>query len=181
LILEVAMHVRDALPEDLGPISDLMSPAIAAGLVLPRNLRPEELQVAVDRTGAVVGVVGLAPWSNEVVELGSLVSNRRGAGRLLVAAALEEAARRGFRTVVCLTGIPEFFEKVGFSLVPERPWALARGCATLRSPELPELAPAVAAKSNRCAACPRLAGCSQTLLARRVATRPALQLGQKVA
>jgi hypothetical protein len=52
--------------------------------------------------------------------------------------------------------------------VADRPWARARGCATLPVAEFPALSEAVANKARRCAACPRLAGCGQDLLVRRL-------------
>lgn len=164
------MMVRDARPEDVRQIEAVMAPAVAAGTVLPRLVRADDFLVAEDPHGQLVGVVALAPWSDDVVELGSLVSALpgRGLGALLVAAAVQEAARRGYSNIVALTGISGFFTRLGFLSVADRPWARARGCATLPVAEFPALSEAVANKARRCAACPRLAGCGQDLLVRRL-------------
>ena len=162
------MVVREARGADVPQIEAVMAPAVAEGSVLPRDVRASDFLVAEAPDGEIIGVVALSPWSHEVVELGSLVSAApgRGVGGLLVEAAVQEASRRGYTAIVSLTGIGGFFERSGFQPVADRPWARARGCATLPSQDFPELSPAVGNKAQKCAACPRLAHCSQSLLAR---------------
>jgi len=162
------MVVREARGADVPQIVAVMAPAVAEGSVLPREVRAEDFLVAEAPDGAIIGVVALSAWSAEVVELGSLVSALpgRGVGGLLVEAAVQEATRRGFSSIVSLTGIGGFFERSRFVQVYDRPWARARGCATLPSQDFPELSEAVGNKARRCAVCPRLANCSQSLLAR---------------
>jgi N-acetylglutamate synthase-like GNAT family acetyltransferase len=174
------MMVRDARPEDVRQIEAVMAPEVAAGRVLPRAVRADEFLVAEDPQGRIVGVVALAAWSAAVVELGSLVSaaQGRGLGALLVAAAVQEAARRGYTSIVALTSISGFFARNGFLSVADRPWARARGCGTLPVADFPELGEAVANKARRCAACPRLAGCGQDLLVRRLPVAHPLQVQQ---
>ncbi len=161
--------IRLASPSDIPAIIALMEPEIAAGTLLPRVVRAGDFLVA-DGHGALLGVVALAPWSEEVAELGSLVAGPRGQGlgAALVEAAMTEAAARGYTTVVALTGIAGFFERRGFSSVAAAPWARARGCATLPAPA--RLDQAIGYKARVCAACPRLEGCAQSLLCRSTAS-----------
>lgn len=159
--------LRPACSSDLPGIAALMAPEIARGNLLPRAIGAEDFLVA-DEDGRLLGAVALTPWSDEVVELGSLVAGPRGRGlgRALVAGALHEAAGRGYPTVVALTSIPAFFQGQGFEVVRGTPWAIALGCATL--PVSGALEAALRWKSERCAACARLTGCQQVLLAREV-------------
>ena len=160
--LSVTTLVRPARPEDEAAIAALLQPWIDQGLVLPRQVRADEFLVAEDHTG-LIGAVGLAAWTDQVVELSSLVSARPGTGRMLVEAAVDAAAHRGHHTVVALTGTPAFFHKVGFGLVQDgAPPHRQRASAC-------ELGCAVAVKAARCAACPRRHTCDQNLFSRRVA------------
>lgn len=160
-----AVEIRPASSADVPAIIALMAPEIASGALLPRVVRPGDFLVA-EREGALLGAVALAPWSDEVAELGSLVTGPRGLGLgvALVEAAMAEADARGYATVVALTGIPGFFERRGFGAVAAAPWARARGCETLPSPA--GLEAAIGYKARVCAACPRLDGCAQSLLCR---------------
>lgn len=162
------MDIRPAIAADVPAITSLMAPEIALGNLLPRAVDPADFLVA-EHNGRVVGAVALSAWTEDVVELGSLVAGERGLGlgSALVAAATEEAARRGYDVVVALTGIGGFFERAGWTPLASAPWALARGCETLS--EGPLLDRAIAAKSRRCAGCARLSACNQTLLAVSVA------------
>ena len=166
--MDTAVVVRPARAEEGAVIAALMAPEIAAGNLLPRVVKPEDFLVATHGED-VVGAVGLGAWTDDVAELGSLVSAApgRGVGVALVEAALAEAGARGYRTVVALTGIPGFFVRQGFDVARATPWARARGCETL--PVSPTLDRALSAKARICAACPRLAGCQQVLLAVSVA------------
>ncbi len=159
------MDIRPAIAADVPAIRALMAPEIARGNLLPRAVDPADFLVAED-DGELVGTVALSPWTEDVVELGSLVSALRGVGlgAALVEAAAEEAGRRGYDVVVALTGIAPFFERAGFERLRAAPWARARGCESLS--EGPLLDRAIAAKSRRCAGCDRLGACAQTLLAR---------------
>lgn len=159
------MNIRAAVSGDRVRIESLMAPEIAAGTLLPRVVDTSDFLVA-ELRGEIVGVVGLKPWAAGVVELGSLVSARRGLGlgSALVEAAMIEAGARGYHTVVALTGIDEFFARQGFRALGAAPWAIARGCASM--PHSPAVDAAIHHKARICAACPRLAACSQSLLAR---------------
>lgn len=158
--------VRLAVDADLPAIAELVAPHVADGSLLPPTMDARLFQVAV-LDGALVGCVALKPWSDEVVELGSLVAGLpgRGVGRLLVDAACARAAEQGHATVVALTGTPAFFLRCGWDVVADTPWAVAR--QRRRACEgLGELGPAIEAKASTCARCPRLGACSQVLLSR---------------
>lgn len=157
-------EVRAATEADIPAIQALMAPHIASGAVLPRIVVAADFLVARVQ-GRIEGCVALTPWTDEVIELGSLVSARPGLGRLLVEAACDLAEARGCQQIVALTGVADFFLRCGFEPQPAAPWAVARGM--VGGP------PAVAAKARKCAACPLLAGCAQTLLARPVKIRMA--------
>ena len=168
----MVVHVRSALAADVPAIEALLAPEVARGTVLPRVVEAAAFLVAVGPSGAIVGCVGLAGWSSEVVELGSLVSALpgQGVGQRLVDAVRVEAARRGASTVVALTGLRRWFERQGFEAHTVAPWQLARSMPVLLSSETPSLDAAVAHKAaSACAVCPLLARCSQRLMVTRVA------------
>lgn len=162
----LAPQVRPATAADVAAIQALVAPHVASGAVLPREIEPSAFLVAVvheDGEARVEGCVALTPWTGEVVELGTLVSARAGLGRLLVEAACAAASGAGYSQIVALTAVGGFFERCGFEPQAEAPWAVARGMVS--GP------PAVAVKAARCAACPLLASCAQTLLARPLRAR----------
>ncbi|MCB9741393.1 MAG: GNAT family N-acetyltransferase [Alphaproteobacteria bacterium] len=160
------LEVRPARAADRSAIEALLAPEIEAGTVLFREVDPADFIVAADGA-ALLGAVALTPWSAAVAELGSLVSAApgRGVGAALIDAVMDEARRRGHREIVALTGIPGFFERLGFTSQARTPHAVAR---QEPSPRLLDtgLEDAIAYKAGRCAACPRLAGCSQSLLSK---------------
>lgn len=170
----MSLLVRSATAADLPQIEALLRPQIAAGAVLPRTLRPEELLVATDGE-ALVGTVALAPWRAGVAELGALVAGSpgQGVGRRLVAACLERAAQQGYHTVVALTGTPGFFERVGFVASELAPHQVAR--REVSRLDRDPLGAALAYKAGVCGACPRLDACRQVLLC-----APVTALGQQV-
>lgn len=170
-------RIRAAAAADLPALEALLAPAIAAGDILPTQPDTRRFLVA-ECGGAVLGAVALTPWTNGVVELGSLVSGLRGVGlgSALVAAALDEAAVRGAHTVVALTGLADWFGRRGFARAPVAPWEL------VHAPERPAAPGPVDARAlshkahDSCRLCPRHAACGQVLLAKRV-----LAVSQEVA
>ena len=162
------MMIRAAVSADRVRIEALMAPEVESGTLLPRVVDTDDFLVA-ELRGEIVGAVGLKAWAAGVVELGSLVSARRGLGLggALVEAAMAEAGARGYHTVVALTGIDEFFARQGFRALGAAPWAIARGCASI--PQSPSMDAALRHKARICAACPRLGACAQSLLARATA------------
>ncbi len=179
--MTLAFEVRPARPHEAEAIHDVMAPEVAAGTVLPREVRTEDFWVASRPNGEIIGVVALSAWSNRVVELGSLVSARPGAGvgQALVDAVLEAAARQGFEEVVALTSIDQWFERIGFSRHRRAPWQAAQAETSPLSlvdhrqaaPETRDavLHEAVDNKSRMsCRGCPRLSACRQHLMVRSV-------------
>lgn len=67
------------------------------------------------------GCVALAVLTPDLAEVRSLAvrpqTNRKGVGRALVAACVDEARRLGLKRVFALTLVPEFFEKCGFTVI----------------------------------------------------------------
>lgn len=172
------LRVRDAVAADAAAVDALLAPEILAGHILPQHSPPFRRLVAVDEHDQVVGAVALTPWTEDVIELGALVSGPRsqGIGRLLVQAALQAASRSGYDLMVALTGVPRFFARVGFAPHDDSPWRWARR-APLRIPE-GHLGKGLLNKSFTCAGCPRLGTCSQTLMTHPLvpALAPALSL-----
>ena len=172
--LRLAPTVRPAVDIDVGALAQLVSPHVASGALLPRELDPEAFLV-VEQDGVLAGCVALTPWTGEVIELGTLVSTRPGLGRLLVEAACASGRSGGFRTIVALTGVEDFFLRCGFSAESDAPWARARGLVLPTSHRY-GLAPALAWKASKCGRCARLGGCRQVLLSRRLSPSPIVVL-----
>jgi N-acetylglutamate synthase-like GNAT family acetyltransferase len=136
--------VRPAQRVDLVRIRSWMAPHLRSGVLRARPLRPGDFLVSQH------GCVALSEWAAGGMELGSLVSAQPGHGRALVAAALERARAQGAERVLCLTGAPGFFERMGFVRVADGrpPHQQAKPCA------------AVAWKAERCRLCPDAAACT---------------------
>lgn len=140
--------VRPAAVADLPCIQAWMTPHLATGVLRARPLVPADFLVSQS------GCVALSWWAGCAMELGSLVSAQPGHGRALVAAALDRARALGAQRVLCLTGTPGFFERLGFLEVGDGrpPHQQAKSCA------------AVAWKASRCRRCPDAAACTQVLM-----------------
>jgi len=173
------LRTRPARPTDRVAIEALLAPEVAAGTVLPRTVDPADFLVAELDGHGIVGVVGMASWTADVVELGSLVSSLRGrgVGQLLVDAVLRHAVEAGAESVVALTGLQAWFTRRGFVAHTVQPWALARRQPVLLSADRPRVDAAAAAKARTsCALCPHLASCAQHLM-----VRPVKKADRKVA
>jgi len=165
---------RNAVSADLTAIGLLLAPEISAGTILPMEIRPEDFLVAELNGDTLVGAVAMRRWTDDVIELGSLVSGRSGmgVGRHLVQAVLERASQTGFRSVVALTSLDGWFGRLGFSPHALHPWALARRQPQLISESAPHIDSAVSWKaSSACAHCTRLATCQQRLMVQAVPAR----------
>lgn len=70
---------------------------------------------------AFAGCCALAVLTRDLAEIRSLAvlptSSRRGAGKALVEACVEQARQLGLRRVFALTLVPEFFKRCGFTLI----------------------------------------------------------------
>ena len=129
------MHIRDAQLADGQPIQKLLMAYVSDGIVLPRSLVEiyqaiREFKV-VEENGVVTGACALHIWWENLAEVRSLAvapgQERRGIGRMLVTAALEEAKAMGITRVFALTYKPDFFVRLGFAVVdkaelPQKIW-----------------------------------------------------------
>jgi len=119
----------------------LLGPYVPEGIVLPRSA--DEVRAAIgdflvaDLGGRVVGSVALRDYGGLLMEIRSLVVHTdlagKGLGTRLVAAAVEEARRRGARRVFALTLRPGLFERLRFvpvdrDLFPQKVWADCSRC-----------------------------------------------------
>jgi N-acetylglutamate synthase-like GNAT family acetyltransferase len=163
--------IRPAAPGDVPALKALLAPHVERGNILHRDVDWEAFQIALEGE-LIVGAVALTPQSKRIVELGSLVSNRPGLGlgRRLVDAAIEHAVRSNYEVVMALSGLIDFFEKLGFATAPHAPWISARRDLKMASPT--PLNPdtnaieAAETKAMTCRVCPRLTTCRQALLMR---------------
>ncbi len=164
-------HTRAATAADLLVLESLLAAPRARGELRDRELRAEDVLVAEDDDGRIVGAVALAVWSADVLELCSLYSDVPGSGlgSRLVSAAVAEARARGGAMIVALTHRDGFFAKRGFIPVSDAPWARARRQPAVSDLRFPELPGAVDHKAQSgCARCPALMTCHQSLLVMRL-------------
>lgn len=125
-ILKPLGVAEPAQPHDAPDIAALINEWAAQGLTLARSER--EVRDAIDQFMVVRDHAGLAAcgalveWPPRVAEVRSVAVAPRargnGAGRAVVAALVQRAARLGIETVVLLTKTPGFFERCGFEAIP---------------------------------------------------------------
>ncbi len=139
------IQLRPGTAGDGAAIHALIAANVGAGHLLPRSLEDVEghanrFIVAVD-DGIVIGCAELAPLSENVAEVRSLVvdEERRGQGTgVVLVTALADAARGlGYETLCAFTHQPSHFLRLGFSIVPHvwLPEKIAHdcvGCAQFR-------------------------------------------------
>ena len=133
--------LRPAKVADAGQIHALIGRYQSEGRLLPRPQaeiaqHAERFLVIEDlATGAVVACGELAPLSDHVAEVRSLVVHEDarglGFGRVLVETLAAEASMAGFRSLCAFTHEPGYFVRLGFSLVPHAwlPEKIALDCA----------------------------------------------------
>lgn len=133
--------LRPATAGDAGGIHALVARYQSEGRLLPRPeaeiaRHAERFLVVEDlATGAVVACAELAPLSERVAEVRSLVVHEEarglGFGRVLVETLAAEASMAGFRSLCAFTHEPGYFVRLGFSLVPHAwlPEKIALDCA----------------------------------------------------
>lgn len=121
------MNVRSATIRDAKSICALINRYAEQDKMLFRSLADvyERLQsfLVAELDGRIVGCCALEIIWSDLGEIKSLAvaggEKGRGIGRQLVAAAVEQALRLGLPRVFALTLEPQFFEKVGFAVVPK--------------------------------------------------------------
>jgi amino-acid N-acetyltransferase len=133
--------VRKAKIRDVKEIHSLILPFASEGRLLPRSLselyaRVRDFFVAED-DGRVIGCAALKIIWDDLSEIASLAVKseyqRKGIGRQLVEACLEEAKSLGLPRTFVLTYETAFFERLGFKVVdksifPQKIWVDCLKC-----------------------------------------------------
>lgn len=145
--------IRKARIADVPHIQKMLGDFAREGKLLPRSLSElytnlRDMFVAVEtETDRVIGCCSLhIMWENlaEVRSLAVMPSyQKRGIGRKLVEACIEEARELGIRRLFTLTYKDKFFEHMGFQLAdknifPQKIWADCLHCP--KFPECDEIA-----------------------------------------
>jgi amino-acid N-acetyltransferase len=120
------LSLRTASATDAAAIHRLIAENLEAGHLLPRSIADIEEHasrfVVADADGTVVGCAELAPLSEAVAEVRSLVVDERFRGRRiggeLVGRIATAGAAQGFATLCAFTHEPRHFVRLGFTLVP---------------------------------------------------------------
>lgn len=130
--------LRAAVSADAAALHALIASHLEEGRLLPRTL--DELTIHASRFvvavagGQVVGCAELAPLSQEVAEVRSLVvsrdARRLGVGVRMVEELAVRARREGYRRLTAFAHDPAFFVRRGFSIVPHTwvPEKIAHDC-----------------------------------------------------
>jgi len=143
------VRTRKAILRDAAAVHRLVADYANEGTLLPRSLEEiceniRDFTVAEDR-GRVIGCGALHFYGPHLTEIRSIAVDRnaqgRGAGRKLMQALLAEVKDHGVSCVCLFTRIPEFFARLGFSVVSRN--------------DLPEKL------FKDCFACPRLYDCDE--------------------
>jgi amino-acid N-acetyltransferase len=120
----VSLQIRPARADDVDAMRELIDTYAAQDLMLSRSREflDEHLRdylVAEDEGFA--GCCALAVLTHDLAEIRSLAvrpeTSRRGVGKALVDACVDQARHLGLRRVFALTLVPEFFERCGFTLI----------------------------------------------------------------
>ena len=136
------MNVRNAKISDVKAIHALISSYAGLDRMLFRSPADiyEKLQTfsVAELDGRVVGCCAMEIIWSDLAEIKSLAVDQaytnRGAGTMLVTAALEQAAALGVPKVFALTLEPAFFQKLGFEVVekkglPMKVWSDCARCS----------------------------------------------------
>ncbi len=152
--------IRRARVADVVPLQRLINRFAERGEMLSRALHElyEDLRdfFVIEEDGEIIACAALhINWAN-LAEVKSLAvaehCQRRGLGRQLVDACIDDARDLGVATLFCLTYRPEFFHSVGFneverSTLPRKVW-------------------------GECVRCPKFTHCTEIAMARQVIANP---------
>lgn len=135
------MNVRGATTSDVKAIHALVSSYAERDQMLFRSVSDiyENLQMflVAELDGVVVGCCSLEIIWSDLAEIKSLAVDQnqtnKGVGKMLVAAALEQAQQLGVPQVFALTLKPDFFQKLNFRVVtketlPMKVWSDCAKC-----------------------------------------------------
>jgi amino-acid N-acetyltransferase len=119
------MLARNATLPDAIAIEQLITVHVGDGTLLGRSLAEicENIRdfVVIEDEGEVVGCGALHLYGMHLAEVRSITISKKakgkGAGRKLINALFKEAARQSVTCVCLFTRIPEFFGKMGFTVV----------------------------------------------------------------
>jgi amino-acid N-acetyltransferase len=135
----MTIQLRSAGAADAAAIHALVASNVQEGHLLPRAVDEIEQHAArflvAEAEGRIIGCAELAPLSESVAEVRSLVVDEacRGqrAGTALVTAVADRAREQGFSTLCAFTHQPAHFVHLGFSIVPHAwiPEKIAHDCA----------------------------------------------------
>jgi amino-acid N-acetyltransferase len=134
-----AITLRTAGQADVAAMHALISENLEVGHLLPRTLTDLEQHagrfVVADTGDAIVGCAELAPLSDRVAEVRSLVVHHEWRGRQIgpsmVDHLAESAGGRGYVTLCAFTHDPSHFVRMGFTIVPHVwvPEKIAHDCS----------------------------------------------------
>jgi len=135
------MKIRSAKIPDVKAIYSLINFYAERDKMLFRSMADiyENLQafIVVELNGNVVGCCALQIIWSDLAEVKSLAvdeaNTEKGIGKMLVAAATEQARQLGLPRVFALTLNPDFFEKMGFQVIekdtlPMKVWSDCARC-----------------------------------------------------
>jgi len=138
--MNAPVTLRPALADDASAVHSLISENLEVGHLLPRTLidieRHASRFVVAESDGEVVGCAELAPLSEGVAEVRSLVValafRGRRIGTALVDRLAEAATAGGYATLCAFTHEPAHFVRMGFTIVPHVwvPEKVARDCTS---------------------------------------------------
>ncbi len=136
-----AAKIRKAKIGDVSQIQKLINQFAKQELMLPRSLSDiyESLRDfwICEFNNRIIGCCALHVTWKDLAEVRSLAVNkryqRRGIGRQLINAAINEARELGCKSVFALTYIPDYFRKYGFRRIskerlPHKIWAECINC-----------------------------------------------------
>ncbi|MHC4110228.1 MAG: N-acetyltransferase [Planctomycetota bacterium] len=136
------MNIRSAKISDAEAIYALINFYAERDIMLFRSLADiyENLQAftVAELDGKVIGCCALQIIWSDLAEIKSLAVDEantdKGLGKMLVAAAIEQAGQMGLPKIFALTLRPDIFEKMGFSVVekdtlPMKVWSDCAKCS----------------------------------------------------
>ncbi len=119
------MLARNAILPDAHQIQRLIAAEVTGSSLIPRSL-PEICEnirdfIVVEDKGKVVGCGALHLYGLHLAEIRSITVRKsyrkKGAGRVLIEALMNEAERQHVTCICLFTKIPEFFGRLGFRVV----------------------------------------------------------------
>lgn len=148
------MRTRNALLPDAEAIYRLISAHFETGTLLPRTF-PEICEnvrdfVVAEQAGRIIGCGALHLYGPHLAEVRSITIEpqwrKRGAGLLLLKRLLKDAGKHEVNCVCLFTRIPDFFVRLGFSIV--------------RREDIPDKV------YKDCCVCPKLNSCDEVAMIR---------------